>query len=174
LNESGEILYSEYFSDQTPGILNLPIPFAPGDIVMTDCRPFGHEQKVLILENSDTFDFVDGYGVTCLFVNMYGNIDGGCFKANAFSPNSEDRYVSGLYRAKTFTGELTEDEAPLEVIRKAIKDNPKLGRDLCRYVEGIKARTKILSDFPGEFGDFFSNLKYTGVPLKQLKKEFRF
>ena len=173
LNDAGELLYSDYYTDQFPGGLRIPAPFAPGDIVMTDCRPFGDEKKVLILENSNPFDYWDGSGVTCLFINKYDNIDAGYFKNSEFVMDCKySRYVSGFYRAKTFTGELEEDEAPLEVIRKAIKDNPKLGHDIFRYVDEIKRSTKILADFPGEFGEYFSKLKYTGVPLKLLKKEF--
>ena len=91
LNEVGEILYANYgFNCEIPGRLNLPTRFATGDIVIADCQPFGDEQKVLILENEDTFKSVDGSGVTCIFINKYGNIDAGYFKSNEFCQCPEE------------------------------------------------------------------------------------
>ena len=168
LNEAGEVLYSDYYNDDIPGNLNLPVPFAAGDIVITDCRPFGHEQKVLILENLDTFDSVDGSSVPCIFINRYNNIDACHFKYIEFS-DSVPAFISPLYRAKTFSGELSQFEAPLEVIRKVIANNPRLTREmfLClnnfnMYASGENKYVK----------DSISRFKNYGIGWEAFKKGF--
>ena len=142
LNEIGEILYATCFlRDVIPGRLNIPTPFVAGDIVIADCQPFGCEQKVLILENEDTFDWVDGCSVTCVFINKYGNIDVGYFKSNEFLQRPYSTYISALYRAKTFTGELSKRDAPLGVIKDALAKRPKLGREMFTCLNNLKMYT---------------------------------
>ena len=156
-NDDGEI----------PGRLNLPIPFTPGDIVIADCRPFGDMKKVLILENNDTFNFVDGDGVTCLFLNDSNNIDVGLFKANEFLTYPDLTHVSAQYRARLYTGELSEPESILKIIGEVVKVNPELGpvifRRLCMF------RIPVF-DRPRNIGSF--DCKRFGVSRKFFSNEF--
>ena len=173
LNNAGDILYFYMPSTNNdilcavPGRPKYMVPFQPGDIVTTDCSPFGMEKKVLILENNDTFDSVNSDGVTCLFLNDSNNIEIGYFKSNEFLNNPELTHVSALYRAKTYTGELSESEAPLKVIGAVIKDIPEIGRKIFRHLHIFRIP---MSAFPRDIGSIEYN-RY-GVSWKFFKKEF--
>ena len=173
LNDAGEILYHQSPEDPTrsdpwviPGRLTFPVPFQPGDIVATDCSPFAEQRKVLILENNDTLDSVDGQGVTCLFINEDNKIDVGYFKLNEFLRYPRHTYVSALHRAKLFNGELTGAEAPLGIIGTCIKENPKLGREIFVYVSQHKLSFAIAS------GDNYKAEDFSGFSWKALQRSF--
>jgi hypothetical protein len=156
-------------SGEIPGRLGFPTPFALGDIVITDCRPFGERRNVVILENNDTFNYVDGDGVTCLFLNDSNNIDVGYFKSNEFLTYPDLTHVSVLYRAKRYVGELPESESMLKVISEAVKANPGLGniifRRLCMF------RIPVF-DRPRNIGAF--DCKRFGISWNYFRKEFGF
>ena len=152
---------------EIPGRLNLPTPFAPGDIVVADCRPFWDKKIVLILENNDAFDFVDGDGVTCLFLNDSNDIDVGYFKSNEFLTYPDLTHVSVLYRAKRYMGELSEPESILKVIGKAVKDNPELGNIIFRRLRMFWIP---VFDRPRDIGSF--DYKRFGVSREFFSKEF--
>ena len=171
LNDAGEILYYEYSdydicgeSYEAPGRLRFYVPFKPGDVIITDCSPFEPAKKVVILENKDTFGSTDYDNVTCMFVNDRGNIDVGYFKLNEFLRNPISTYVSVMYRAKTYTGELTEAEMPLGIISNAIKENPELGHKIYRYVDNIRSCYNLSAPK--------SSILYVGANWKRLQKEF--
>ena len=137
LNDGGEALYYDASPNKhvkMPGKFQFCVPFQPGDVVTTDCRPFSPPKKILILENDDTFDRIDFHGVTCLFVNEYEKLDIGYFKYNEFLKHPIRNHVSAMYRAETYTGELTKTDSPMGVLAKKIKKNPELGRRLYRYI----------------------------------------
>ena len=170
LNSVGEIWYFDYldrniYPNYYHGILNLPVPFKPGDIIMTDCRPTEKERKVLILENHDTYESVNDDGVTCLFFTEYGGIDAGRLKTNDFLSSPVVNKISVLYRAATYTGELTEDEAPLRVISDAIKADPMLGSRIYEYLRSYKRAHIDLIHRSGE--------EYFGLSWKSIRKMFR-
>ena len=172
MNEAREILYTDFHCKYTalPARLGIPTPFQAGAIVITDCKPFAGEHKVLILENEDTFESVDGCGVTCIFINEYGNIDAGYFKSNEFVSKPERTYVSGLYRARYFTGELSEREAPLGVIKEALAKRPKLGREMFMCLNNLKMYT--LDDHSNSNKNSISEYDYYGIGWDAFKKRF--
>ena len=170
LNKVGEILYTDFCFGEIPGRLNLPTRFAAGDLVIADCQPFGGEQKVLILENEDIFKSVDGSGVTCIFINEHGNIDAGYFKSNEFLPNPDRTYVSALYRARTFTGGLSEGETPLGVIREALAKRPKLGREMFMCLNNLKMYA--IGEYSNTNENSISKLKSYGIGWEVFKKRF--
>ena len=167
LNSDGDILYYDYLSYnkseniEIPGILRFPVPFKVGDIVVADCRPFAEEKRVLILDNNKPIDYY--FSENCMYITRDGKIDSGLFKANMFLDDPLKTYVSVLYRAKKYEGELSESEAPLGIISKAIKDNPKLGQDIHKYVEKHRG---CIDKVPG-----WGNIP-KGVQWEQLEKEF--
>ena len=137
LNDDGDILYFDVLPDKfrkIPCSFVFTVPFNPGDIVVADCTPFASPKRVLILENYDTFDSVDRHGVTCLFINDHENLDVGYFKSNEFLRFPTRTHVSAMYRAKTYTGELTKTEEPMGVLSAAIKEKPELGRRIYRFI----------------------------------------
>lgn len=141
LNFSGEIWYFDYLDgepedwedlfDWIGGSLNLPVPFTPGDVILADCRPFAKERRVLILEIGDNSDCC---AVQCLYPLPKGKLNMCAFKHNSFLHHLENSHISGLYRAARWTGELTEQEAPLAIIGKVVKANPALGGDIWEYI----------------------------------------
>lgn len=147
LNNAREICYFDYeeapegwesLIDYCGSGLNLPVPFQPGDIVTADCLPCAPPCRVLILEVGDNRD------CCCLQVLSIG--EGGRLFANAFKHNSflrhpEGSYVSGLYRAVRWTGELNAGEEPFAVLSPLICAKPELGIEIGNYVHnGAKGR----------------------------------
>jgi len=174
LDEAKNVLYYDFSTKAKqripiaiPGRLGFPVPFKPGDIVMTDCRPFAKERKVVILENTDTLSFVDGNSVTCLFVNDYNNISVGYFKSNEFLHKPESTYVSSMYRSSTYEGELAKAESPLGVISEAIKKNASLGNRLFGFL--VRHRISLLSS---RYEDDPVVGKYFGTDWSVIQKEF--
>ena len=171
LNDAGDILYYDRSADAIrrvpgtiPGRLSFYVPFKPGSIVVADCSPFAPAKKVVILENNDTLECADSYGVTCLFINDYGNIDVGYFKSNEFLKQPKQTYVSVMYRAKTYTGELTEAESPLGIISNFIKEKPELGHKIYRYVDKLQIYSDAIARTLSR--------DYVGASWKRMKKEF--
>ena len=165
LNDSGEVLY---FADvvDVPLHLNAPIPFMPGDIVVTGSNPSSKKNIVLILENEDTFDEVDYHGATCLYMNKHGNLAVDYFKFRCFGTRTENR-VPVLYRAKTYTGELDVD-SPLAIVSKAVKKTPALGRDIFRQLNGFQ-----MLDSSFMPSGTFSMCNYYGIPWYRFKRGFK-
>jgi len=96
--------------------LNLPLPFKEGDCISLDLRPFVHGVKHIKI--CSTYREDRCCGVQYSYVDKYGEIDGyyplkhiSSFKA--FCDNSTLIYISGLYRAEIYNGELTENEKKL-------------------------------------------------------------
>lgn len=139
LNAACEIWYFNYIGskyepegwdgvgDCTGASLYLPVPFAPGDIILADCRPFSTERHVLILDIGDNQDCCS---VQCLYMLPTGKLGCGAFKHNSFHALRENSHVSGAYRARLWHDDLPENEAPLATLSVAVKANPALGRKI--------------------------------------------
>ncbi len=146
LNAEGELWYFDYCYDDSfwrrrdwkPLIdacgcfLNLPVPFQPGEIVEADCLPFAKPRRVLILEVGDNQDCCC---LQALFMQKKGRLNAGAFKHNDFLQYPENSPVSGLYRAKRWTGKLSHGEEPLAVLSSLIQERPAFGREIwdCLY-----------------------------------------
>ena len=184
LSNKGEVLYygyplhsmydSDYYmelctsfaSNATSGDMVLTTPFKTGDIIIAVCSPFVKPTKVLIFDifhiGDDTepaySDFVRFIGIT-----PKGKIDDNSLEHTRFYNGS---CFSLLYRATVYDGELDETEAPLGVINKAIKENPKL-------VDEIKAYMRSLSDPASEKARLAKESSdYDGVEWEDLKNKF--
>ena len=175
LDDARNILYYDFSYDDKqrvpaaiPGRLDFSVPFKPGDIVTTDCRPFAKERKVVILENTDTPTSVDADSATCLFINDHNYLDMGYFKSNEFLRKPEATYVSAMYRTATYKGEFTKSESPLETIAGAIKKNTKLGNKIFGFM--VMQRVAALH---GKFKGAKLGGKYYGTDWKTLQTEFR-
>jgi len=169
LNNNGDVLYFDYphfdgsMDIEIPGRLPTSNPFKPGDIIIADCRPFAEEKKVLIFDSGSKVPSDYFYSPTCLFINENGNIDAGYFSNNEFLKNPMKTHVSVLYRAKTYSGELTKTEGPLGRVSRAIRKRPKLGQDIYRYLIECRERDKVIPSI-------FRSIR--GVSWELLKKEF--
>lgn len=142
LNGSGELWYFDYERKYCPkdwddiwdycgDSPNLPVPFQPGDIILADCRPFSKERRVIILEIGDNSDCCC---VQCLYFLPNGKVGCGALKHNHFHDFRENSHISGLYRARCWSEELPESEAPFAILSKAIKAKPTLGRKIGNWM----------------------------------------
>lgn len=143
LNGTGELWYFGYelssrelpkgwrdLLDYLGAHLNLPVPFQPGDIVLTDCLPYAAPRRTLILSVGDNRD------CCCLWslsIGKDGQLFAGAFKHNSFLRPSEYSHISGLYRATKWMGELTAEEKPFAVLSPLIHARPELGIELDNY-----------------------------------------
>ena len=120
------------FLPGSTGGLNLPTPFAHGDIITVDMRPFVDVFHAVITMTRDGRDCCDP---TCLYFNKRGVVDFGALKHRSFRvPN-----FSPLLRASLYDGDLPELEAPLKVISERVRADESLG-DMLFEVGGYRKR----------------------------------
>ena len=106
-----------------PGGLNLPTPFAHGDIITVDMRPFVDVFHAVITWTRDGRDCCDP---TCLYFNKRGELDFGALKHLSFRiPN-----FSPLLRVSRYDGYLPDWEAPLKIISERVRADESLGEKL--------------------------------------------
>lgn len=107
--------------------LNLPVPFQPGDIVVADCMPYAPSRRVLFLAVGDNLDCCC---LTVLFFRKNGCLGVGAFKHDCYFYDDEYKYVSGLYRAARWTGELPAEEEAFSVLAPLIRAKPEYGEEI--------------------------------------------
>lgn len=95
-----------------------PVPFDFGDIITIDMRPFYEAFHGVIVRLGDNCDCC---AVACIYCDEEGNLYCGTLKHNMHKVLTK---VSPLYRAKTYSGELLENERALKTISAAIKKIP--------------------------------------------------
>lgn len=119
-------LMGRHFGAPVPE-LNLPVPYRPGDILSVDCRPYTRGAYCLILEVGD-----DCCGVQCLFRDKAGRLRTGAFKHGHYLEGAYDKrqYLSPLYRAEPYAGQLPEEYAFLEPLARKLRDDPDYGKIL--------------------------------------------
>lgn len=160
LNNNRELWYFDYeiscrktregwdrsFSDWD---LNLPVPFQPGDIIVADCRPYAPPRRVLILEVGDNRDCCC---LQALSIGENGNLAASAFKHNGFLAFSgEFSLISGLYRARRWTGELTAEEDPFARLSPLIRAKPELGIEIEDYTSRGKRYERSWSEVKAAF-----------------------
>ena len=168
---NGDILYYDYlqFEDNLPSEacrLYFGLPFKVGDIVMTDCQPFAKPKKILILTSAPHDVATDA---KCMFINYDGKLDVGSVTGKEFLPNPLKVYVPVDFRAKTYNGELNEEEAPLGILSKILKEstNPKLAEMIYYYVE----RANDIATY-SYVGNMKTNSRTRGKSLEDIVKKF--
>ena len=113
--------------------LNLPVPFAVGELLRVDCRPFFPPLPALLLEKGDNRD-------CCCLQVLYRDTDGE-WRTAALKHGLRLRTLSGepyvaadrlspLYRLTTWTGELPNGCAPLTEAQKYLNGEEAKGRRL--------------------------------------------
>lgn len=95
-----------------------PVPFDFGDIITIDMRPYYEVFHGVIVRLGDNRDCC---AVACIYCNKEGNLCCSTLKHNMDKVLTK---VSPLYRAKTYSGELLENEQALNTISAAIKKIP--------------------------------------------------
>ena len=97
--------------------MNLPVPYRPGDILEVGCAPYVSEPHYCIL--TEVGD--DCCGVQCLYPGENGRIEFGALKHGHYFSGCFDRkqYLSPLYGAKIYTGELS-GEVARQVARRRL------------------------------------------------------
>lgn len=114
--------FGQYIQD-----LNLPVPYIPGDILYVDCRPYTWPAYCLITEVG-----ADCCGVQCVYRKKDGSINTGAFKHGHYFEDAYDmpQYLSPLYRAKVFDGELPAEYSFMKKLSQKLKEDPQYGKAL--------------------------------------------
>lgn len=108
--------------------LNLPVPYRPGDILEVNCAPYvSGVHYCLLTEVGD-----DCCGVQCLYPSKSGHIEFGALKHGHYFPGCFDRrqYLSPLYGAKIYTGELPAECKFMKPLSEKLYKNPAFGKEL--------------------------------------------
>ena len=107
--------------------LNIPLPFAPGDILRIDNRPFAPGPAYcLIIETG-----LDCCGVQCMYPCSDGSIGFGALKHGDYFDRCYVFQPSPLYSACRYAGELPDNCKFMEALSKKLYENPELGETLC-------------------------------------------
>lgn len=117
------------------GEINLSVPYSPGDILFIDCRPYSEPTYCVITDIGCNYDCC---AVRCLYPVCCGLVKEGAFKHNhCFERHPwhdrRDDYISPLFRAELYEGELPKEYAFLEKISYALKQDSSLGEKIYKY-----------------------------------------
>ena len=108
--------------------LNLPVPYRPGDILEVGCAPYVSEPHYCIL--TEVGD--DCCGVQCLYPGENGRIEFGALKHGHYFFNCyyASWYLSPLYGAKIYTGELSGEYKFMKPLSEKLHKDPAFGKVL--------------------------------------------
>ena len=108
--------------------LNLPVPYCPGDILEVGCAPYVSKPHYCIL--TEVGD--DCCGVQCLYPGENQRIEFGTLKHGHYFSGCFDRrqYLSPLYGAKIYTGELSGECKFMKPLSEKLHENPAFGKVL--------------------------------------------
>ena len=108
--------------------LNLPVPYRPGDILGVGCAPYVSKPHYCIL--TEVGD--DCCGVQCLYPSENQRIEFGALKHGHYFSGCFDRrqYLSPLYGAKIYTGELSGECKFMKPLSEKLHENPAFGKVL--------------------------------------------
>ena len=108
--------------------LNLPVPYCPGDILEVGCAPYVSKPHYCIL--TEVGD--DCCGVQCLYPGENQRIEFGALKHGHYFSGCFDRrqYLSPLYGAKIYTGELPGECKFMKPLSEKLHENPAFGKVL--------------------------------------------
>lgn len=109
-------LHHEFGMDNALG-LYLPVPFAAGDVITIDCRPFAPFKHGVIVSIGDNHDCCC---VQCLYAKSDGTIDVGALKHSHVFDDGFTPYISPLYRAVIVQGQLPAEDDYFREIGEAI------------------------------------------------------
>ncbi|MCD7764172.1 MAG: hypothetical protein LUI14_13500 [Lachnospiraceae bacterium] len=108
-------------------------PYEPGDILFINCRPYNLPSYCLIYHiNQDAPR--DCCSLRCFYPAFDGIIGEGALKHGHFSTMESDYYtdcfMSPLFRAELYTGELPESCSFMKSVSLILKEYPELGKDI--------------------------------------------
>ena len=108
--------------------LNLPVPYRPGDILEVGSAPYVSKPHYCIL--TEVGD--DCCGVQCLYPGENQRIEFGALKHGHYFSGCFDRrqYLSPLYGAKIYTGELSGECKFMKPLSEKLHENPAFGKVL--------------------------------------------
>lgn len=110
------------------GDLNLPTSYRPGDILRVDGAPYASlPHYCIIIEVGD-----DCCGIQCLYPEQGGGVGLGAFKHGHYFSEYLDacRYLSPLYGARVFEGNLPEEYAFMKQLSEKLRKDPDFGKTL--------------------------------------------
>jgi hypothetical protein len=98
--------------------LNLPVPFAVGDIIKVDCTPFAPVQNILITEIGDNKDCCCVQGTS---IDTNGNLVSGALKHGTCLYDGSHNIISPLYHAEKAT-DLSQVDKKLKEEKNKLRD----------------------------------------------------
>lgn len=97
--------------------LYLPVPFAAGDVITIDCRPFVPFKHGVIVSIGDNHDCCC---VQCLYAKSDGTLDVGALKHSHVFDDGVTPYISPLYGAQKVQSSLPSEDEYFREIGDAI------------------------------------------------------
>ncbi|MCC8046577.1 MAG: hypothetical protein LIP12_13995 [Clostridiales bacterium] len=130
-------------------------PYQPGDILYVNCRPYTLPSYCLIYRINPDMPR-DCCSLRCFYPAFDGVIGEGALKHGHFSTMASDYYtdcfVSPLYRAELYTGELPESCSFMKQVSSILKEYPELGKDIDSLM------WKYGEDFPVHSGSAYKSI----------------
>lgn len=106
--------------------LDIPLPFAPGDILRIDNRPFVPGPTYCLITQTGT----NCCGVQCMYPCRDGRIRFGALKHGDYFDRCFIFQPSPLFSACRYVGELPDDCKFMEKLSDTIRSSPELGKTL--------------------------------------------
>lgn len=134
----GEIMYfnnmrcnrnkrdTAYVDFSCTAMLELPVPYKPGDILRIDCRPFIRDIRYCLVTELIFPDIVE-----CAYPGKDGSIClGNLLHGFFFDRSIFDRCASALYCTGIYTGELPGEYGFMKELSAKLRDDPEYGKTL--------------------------------------------
>ena len=134
--------------------LYLPVPFAAGDVITIDCRPFVPFKHGVIVSIGDNHDCCC---VQCLYAKSDGTLDVGALKHSSVFDDGVTPYISPLYNA--------------QIVQSSLPANDEYFREVGDAIALWDAELRKQEDF-NEYAHVLENKVWTLLEKGNTKDEF--
>ena len=134
--------------------LYLPVPFAAGDVITIDCRPFVPFKHGVIVSIGDNHDCCC---VQCLYAKSDGTLDVGALKHSSVFDEGVTPYISPLYNA--------------QIVQSSLPANDEYFREVGDAIALWDAELRKQEDF-NEYAHVLENKVWTLLEKGNTKDEF--
>lgn len=148
--------------------LYLPVPFAAGDVITIDCRPFAPFKHGVIVSIGDNCDCCC---VQCLYAKNDGTLDVGALKHSQVFDDGFTPYISPLYKAEIVQGQLPAEDDFFREIGEAIAkwdDEFRTQKDFNVYAHALENKISTLLEAGNSKDVFLESIR--SELLKETKE----